>query len=126
MLHHARYAGAKQAMKVEFLKEYSARTAAGETRTVAAGAVLDLSPEKAARLIAAGHALDIESIPALWKWFVASADRLYQLSAIPITSEAWRLHMKYRQAAQACFDNERIAEAREELNKALDALQLVS
>ena len=112
-------------MKVEFLKEYSARTAAGETRTVAAGAVLDLSPDKAARLIAAGIVLDVESVPALWKWFVASADCLYQTATIAITPEAWSIHKEHRQAAQACFDNKCIAEARVELGKALDALQLV-
>ena len=113
-------------VKVEFLKEYSARTASGETRTVAAGTVLDLSPDKAARLIAAGIVLDVESVPALWKWFVASAAGLFQSAAVSITPEAWSIHKKHRHAAQACFDNERIEEARAELGKALAALQRVS
>jgi hypothetical protein len=97
-------------VKVEFLKEYSARTAAGETRTVAVGAVLDLSPEKATRLITAGIVLEVESVPAIWKWFVMSADSLYQSASIPITVEAWNLHKNHQQAAQACFDNGHIPE----------------
>ncbi len=113
-------------MKVEFLKDYSARTASGETRTVATGAVLDLSPDKAARLISSGIVLDVESVPAIWKWFVTSADGLFQSSAESITPEAWSIHKKHRQAAQDCFDNKRIAEARIELGKALAALQRVS
>jgi len=113
-------------VKVEFLKDYSARTASGETRTVAAGAVLDLSPDKATRLITAGVVLDIESASALWKWFVTSADCLFQASAGSITPDAWSEHKKHRQAAQDCFDNKRIADARVELGKALAALQRVS
>jgi len=113
-------------VKVEFLKEYSARTISGETRTVAAGAVLDLSPDKAARLIAAGIVLDVESVPALWKWFVTSADCLFRSSTIPVTPEVWSIHKKHRQAAQACFVNGHITEARVELGKALKALQFAS
>lgn len=51
----------KKKLKVEFLKEYAARTSSGGTRTIAAGAVLDLSPEKSIRLVDAGIARKIQS-----------------------------------------------------------------
>lgn len=108
-------------MKVEFLKEYSARTAAGETRTVAAGTVLDLSAEKAARLAVAGFVLEAGSIPALWKWFVAAAAEVYRTDKI--SPEVWELHKKHRGAAQALFNDCRIQEARRELENALKVLQ---
>lgn len=46
-------------MKVEFLKEFEAKTAAG-SRTITAGTVLDLSPEKAERLVRAGIAAGVD------------------------------------------------------------------
>ena len=49
-------------MKVEFLKEFEAKTTAG-TRTIAAGTVLDLGEEKARKLIAAGVARVAEAVP---------------------------------------------------------------
>lgn len=42
-------------MKIEFLKEFEARTTTG-SRTIAAGTVLDLGEDKAVKLIAAGVA----------------------------------------------------------------------
>jgi hypothetical protein len=108
-------------VKVEFLKEYSARTASGETRTVAAGTVLDLQPEKAARLAAAGIVLDAGSIPALWKWFVAAADEVYCTDKI--SPEVWELHKKHWRAALALSNDCRIQEARRELENALKVLQ---
>jgi len=42
-------------VKIEFLKEFEAKTASG-TRTIATGTVLDLGEDKACKLIAAGIA----------------------------------------------------------------------
>jgi hypothetical protein len=109
------------AVKVEFLQEYSAKTAAGEIRTVAAGAVLNLSPEKAERLITAGIVLEIESEAAIWKWFFREADKQFQPDSL--TPGAWNQQKKHRHAAQAFFADGRIPEAREELAKALTALR---
>jgi len=110
-------------MKIEFLKEYSAKTASGEIRTVAAGTVLVLSEDKANRLIAAGVAFDVESVMGIWKWFLASADNQFQAEAV--TPEVWSLHKKHTQAAKACFDTGDILEAREELKMALLALRII-
>lgn len=46
-------------MKIEFLKEFEARTTTG-TRTIAAGTVLDLGEDKALKLIAAGVARTVD------------------------------------------------------------------
>lgn len=49
-------------MKVEFVKDYEARTTAG-TRLIAVGTVLDLGEDKARKLIAAGVAKVAEAVP---------------------------------------------------------------
>lgn len=49
-------------MKVEFVKDFEARTTTG-SRTIYAGTVLDLGEDKAHKLIAAGVAKAIELIP---------------------------------------------------------------
>jgi len=48
-------------MKVEFLRDFEARTTAGG-RTIAAGTVLDLAEEKAGKLIAAGIVKVVEPV----------------------------------------------------------------
>jgi hypothetical protein len=108
-------------MKVKFLKVYSARTDTGETRTVAHGSVLDLSPDKAARLIAAGIVMDVSTVIAVWRWFVVSAEDVYQVSAK--TPEAWSCHETHRKEAVACIGIDRIAECRVKLENALTALR---
>ncbi len=50
-------------MKVEFVKDFEARTTAGN-RTVIAGTVIDLGEEKAGKLIAAGVARAVDLIPS--------------------------------------------------------------
>lgn len=49
-------------MKIEFLKEFEAKTTTG-TRIVTAGTVADLAEEKAVKLIAAGVAKVAEELP---------------------------------------------------------------
>lgn len=49
-------------MKVEFLQDFEARTTTG-TRAIAAGTVLDLTEDKAGKLLAAGIVKVIESVP---------------------------------------------------------------
>jgi len=49
-------------MKVEFLQDFAATTTAG-TRTIAAGTVLDLADDKAAKLLAAGVVKVAETVP---------------------------------------------------------------
>jgi hypothetical protein len=108
-------------VKVEFLKEYTARTATGEARTVAAGTVLDLSPDKGNRLVAAGVALDLDEVISIWREFAASAGKVFHSSST--TSDSWIQHKNHLQAAQALFKTARIPEARAELDKALAALR---
>lgn len=50
-------------MKIEFLKEFEARTTTG-TRTIAAGTVLELGEDKAVKLIAAGVAKAAAETPS--------------------------------------------------------------
>ena len=49
-------------MKVEFLQNFEAKTTTG-TRTIAAGTVLDLTEDKASKLLVAGIVKVIESVP---------------------------------------------------------------
>lgn len=49
-------------MKIEFIKDFEARTTAG-TRTIGAGTVLDLGEDKAGKLVAAGVARAVISEP---------------------------------------------------------------
>ena len=49
-------------MKIEFLKDFEARTSTG-TRTIVTGTVVDLAEEKAVKLIAAGVAKVAEELP---------------------------------------------------------------
>ena len=108
-------------MRVLFIQEYSAKTSKGDTRTVAAGAVLDLSPDKAGRLIEQGVAVDLAPILDAWRGFVVAAAELYQ--AVPKTSDAWSQHLKQVHAAEALFGKGHIAEARVRLENALTALR---
>ena len=48
-------------MKVEFLKDFEAKTTTG-TRAIAAGTVLDLAEDKASKLLAAGVVKIVESV----------------------------------------------------------------
>jgi hypothetical protein len=108
-------------VKVEFLKEYTARTATGETRTVAAGTVLDLSPDKGNRLVDAVVVLDLDAVVSIWREFAASADKVYR--SYSTTSDSWIQHKNHLHVAQALFKTARIPEARAELDKALAALR---
>lgn len=108
-------------MRVLFIQEYSAKTSKGDTRTVAAGAVLDLSPDKASRLIGQGVAVEFDPILAEWRGFVVSAAELYQ--AVPKTADAWNQHMIQVHAAEAFFERGQIAEGRARLENALVALR---
>lgn len=108
-------------MRVLFIQEYSAKTSKGDTRTVAAGAVLDLSPDKAGRLIEQGVAVEFEPILAAWRGFVVSAAELYQ--TVPKTADAWSQHIKQVHAAEALFSKGQIAEAGVRLENALTALR---
>jgi len=112
----------KTVMPVKFLKEYSARTATGGTKTIAAGTVLDLSPEKAFRLITAGFAIDLDAVISICQEFLTAANKVYQGSDTP--AEAWKLYKEHVKTAEACFDLGQIAEARGELEQALTALQM--
>ncbi len=107
-------------MKVRFLKEYTAKTKAGETRTVAAGTVLDLSPEKTERLVAAGLVLNLDEALSICHWFWNIGDQVYRSS--DKTHEAWNRHKKHRDAAEAFFETGNTIAARVELEKALAAL----
>jgi len=49
-------------MKIEFLKDFEAKTASG-SRTIVAGTVLDLADDKAGKLLAVGIAKAVDSIP---------------------------------------------------------------
>jgi hypothetical protein len=109
-------------MKVKFLKEYTAKITGGDAKTISAGTVLDLSPDKASRLIAAGVGLDLDAVISICRDFFDSANKVYQGTATP--AEAWALYKEHLKTAEACFDQGRIAEAQGELNKALGALQL--
>ncbi|MGE3550936.1 MAG: hypothetical protein AB7I29_13685 [Geobacter sp.] len=108
-------------MRVLFIQEYSAKTSKGDIRTVAAGAVLDLSTDKAGRLIEQGVVTDFEPILAAWRGFVVSAAELYE--DVPKTADAWSQHMKQVHAAEALFARGCIAEARRRLENALVALR---
>ncbi|ABK98748.1 hypothetical protein [Pelobacter propionicus] len=108
-------------MKVRFLKEFSARTTAGGSRTVAAGTVLDLSPDKAGRLVSAGIALNLNAVMDAWREFVVSADRVYQSS--PKSPVVWARHKTHLNAAQTAFDTGNMLYAVSELENALSALQ---
>lgn len=108
-------------VRVEFLKDYTARTAGGKTRTVAAGSVLDLSPDKGNRLVAAGVALDLDAVVSIWRDFAASADKVFRTSSV--SSDSWTRHKNHLRTAQALFKTGRTPEARVELDKALSALR---
>ena len=109
-------------MKVKFLKDYTAKTTGGGARTISAGTVLDLSPDKASRLIAAGVGLDLDAVISICRDFFNSANKVYRGAETP--AEAWKLYKEHLKTAEACFDQGSIAEARGELDKALTALQL--
>lgn len=109
-------------MPVMFLKEYSAKTASGDTKTVAAGTVLDLSPDKAFRLITAGVAIGLEAVVTICREFFTACNKVYRGSDTP--AEAWKLYKEHVKTAEACFEQGRIAEAREELARALKDLQI--
>lgn len=111
-------------MRVEFLKEYTARTTGGQTRTVPAGTVLDLSPDKAARLEAAGVALSLDAVLDAWRWFVVSADDVYRASLV--SPAAWNKHKNHLKTARILFKTAGFASGRAELDQALMALQSFS
>jgi hypothetical protein len=108
-------------VKVLFVKEYTAKTTGGESRSVAVGSVLDLSPEKAIRLITAGVAVDLDAIITCWRDFVRAADSVYR--TCPKTADVWQQHQKHCAAAEAFFVSGCMAEAQSELAKAIDALK---
>ncbi len=95
-------------MRIEFLQEYTAKTAGGETRTVASGTVLDLSPDKGNRLVAAGIAQDLDAVISTWREFATSADKVFRTSSV--SSDSWILHKNHLQAAQALFKTGRMPE----------------
>ncbi|MDY0301377.1 MAG: hypothetical protein RBQ99_07310 [Trichlorobacter sp.] len=107
-------------MKVRFLKEYTAKTSTGETRTVAAGTILNLSPDKVKRLAAAGIVLDLDEAASICRWFWHTGDQVYRSSNK--TPEAWVRHKKHCNAAEAFFDAGDTVSARSELEKSLAAL----
>ena len=49
-------------MKVEFLRDFQAKTTTGN-RTITAGVVLDLAEDKASKLLAAGIVKAVEAVP---------------------------------------------------------------
>lgn len=108
-------------MKVRFLKEFSARTTAGGSRTVPAGTVLDLSPDKAGRLVSAGIALNLDAVIDAWREFVVSADHVYQASVK--SPSAWALHKERLKAASAAFEAGSMLHGVSELERALSALR---
>lgn len=108
-------------MKILFIQSYIAKTGKGDTRTVAAGTVLNLSPDKADRLVTAGVAVDLDTIVAAWRGFVGAADSAFRL--LPKTADAWNQHLNHVHAAEALFTQGQIAEARARLENALVALR---
>lgn len=108
-------------MKVLFVKEYTAKTTGGESRTVAVDSVLDLSPDKAGRLVAAGVAVDLDAVITCWREFVRAADSAYR--ACPKITDVWQQHKKHCAGAEAFFITGCMAEAQVELAKALDVLK---
>ena len=107
-------------MRVEFIKDYLAKTTGGETRTISAGTVLDLSPEKAERLKTEGVVIGLDYVTEVWRQFVLAADVAYRKS--PKKNEAFRQHSIHIKAATGFFKAARMAEADSELKKALELL----
>lgn len=111
-------------MRVLFIQEYSAKTQKGDTRTVAAGAVLDLSPDKATRLITLGVVVEFEPVVSAWRDYMSAADMIFRRS--PKSVDAWQQHKKELNAAEALFAKGYTPEAGNHLKKALTALQGLS
>lgn len=111
-------------MRVLFIQEYSAKTQKGDTRTVAAGAVLDLSSDKATRLITIGVAVEFEPIVSAWRDYMSAADIIFRCS--PKSADTWQQHKKELNAAESLFAKGYTPEAGNHLEKALAALQGLS
>lgn len=83
-------------MKIRLTKDYEARTPSG-TRHIKAGMVLDLSPEKAGRLIDSGFAKAItEGLVIKWKTESERIVYLTETEAVKASNEkpgqAWFTH----------------------------------
>lgn len=109
-------------MKIKFLKGYPAKTASGGTKTIAAGTVLDLSPDKASRLIASGVGIELEAVISICRVFFEAANKVYRGVSTPL--EAWELYKEHLRTAESCLDEGRIVEAQGEFERALRALQI--
>lgn len=104
-------------MRIEFIKDYSAKTSSGEVRTISAGTVLELSPQKGELLKAAVVVVDLDYVVGVWRRFVLAADAVYRKS--PKKNEAFRLHKIRIKSATVFFKAARMEEAESELKKAL-------
>ena len=111
-------------MKIRLVKEFSARTADGGRKLIAPDTVLDLSEDKAKRLVSAGIALDLDALGAVWRKYMEEAELIYRASLHNGGSGVLcSRHVRHLEAARTFSRAGNIPALRAELDQALAALR---
>jgi len=88
---------------------------------IRAGTVFNIPDESLDRLCGKVEVVTADLAGGLWQWYATEADRVYR--SFPKSADTWRLCKDHENAAERLCGGGSIAGARQELEKALAALQ---